>query len=81
MLNVRFIHIMRFNKSLNHKNLKFFRIIEIINNLAYKLNLFELINKLFLMFYLWLLYLNEVNSLFNQINSNSLFIIIVDKKK
>ena len=81
MLNARFIHIMRFNKFLNHKNLNSFRIIEIINNSAYKLNLFESINKLFSVFHSWLLHLNKANSLSDQINSNSSFTIIADKKK
>ena len=43
---------MRFNKFLNYKNLKFYKIIKIFNNFAYKLDLFNSINNIYLIFYL-----------------------------
>ena len=39
MLNVKNIKINRLNKSLNYKNMIFFKIIKIINNIIYKLKL------------------------------------------
>lgn len=55
------------NKSLNYKNLKPFKIIRIINNLAHKLDLPQSISGVFLIFYLWLFYLNKSNPLPGQI--------------
>ena len=51
MLDSRNIKIIRLNKSLDYKNLKLFRIIRIINNIAYKLELSNKIN-VYLVFYL-----------------------------
>ena len=42
---------MRSTKLLNYKNLKPFKIIRAIKNITYKLDLFKLIKKLFLVFY------------------------------
>ena len=44
MLNVKNIKINRSNKSLNYKNINSFRIIKVINNMTYKLNLSKEIN-------------------------------------
>ena len=51
MLNSRFITTMRFNKFLNHKNLEFYIIKKIINNVVYQLNLFESIKSVFSVFH------------------------------
>ena len=66
MLNVKFIKTIRFNKFLNYKNLDSYKIIEIINNCAYKLKLFKSMQSIFFVFHSWLLHLNESNSLFEQ---------------
>ena len=79
MLNVWFIITMRFNKSLNHKNFNFYRIIKIIHNSVYKLNFFESMKAIFSIFYFWLLHLNESKQLFKQQKLNLSFVII--KKK
>ena len=79
MLNFRFITTMRFNKFLNHKNLEFYIIKKIINNVVYQLNLFESMESIFSIFHFWLFHLNTSNSLFEQHELNFLSIII--KKK
>ena len=43
---------MRFNKLLNYKNLRFYKIIKIFNNFTYKLNLFNSMSNIYLIFYL-----------------------------
>ena len=69
MLNFRNIKIIKLNKSLDHKNIKSFKIIRAINNSIYKLNLFNTIKKVFFIFYFYIksstiLYQNKDNSLF-----------------
>ena len=44
ILNSRNIKIIRLNKSLNYKNLELFRIIRVINNIVYELELSDEIN-------------------------------------
>ena len=68
MLDARFIHTMRSNKSLDHKNLGPYQIIEVINNCAYKLDLPESMSGLFPVFHPWLLHLDEANPLPGQTN-------------
>ena len=79
MLNFRFITTMRLNKFLNHKNLEFYIIKKIINNVVYQLNLFELMKSIFSIFHFWLFHLNTSNSLFEQHKLN--FSSIIIKKK
>ena len=81
MLNVRFIITIRFNKSLNHKNLDFYRIIKIIHNFAYKLNFFKSMKAIFSIFHLWLLHLNELKQLFEQQKLNFSSVIVRKKFK
>ena len=76
MLNFRFITTMRLNKFLNHKNLEFYIINKIINNVVYQLNLFESMKSIFSVFHSWLLYLNTSNLLFKQHQLNFSSIII-----
>ena len=76
MFDARYIQIMRFNKSLNHKNLNFYVIKKIIHNIVYELKFFELMKSIFSMFHLWLLYSLNDDSLFDQHISNSSSIII-----
>ena len=51
MLNAKNIKINRSNKSLNYKNISFYKITKIINNIIYELNLIKEIN-IFSIFYL-----------------------------
>ena len=51
MFDVRYIQIMRFNKSLNHKNLNFYVIKKIIHNIVYELKFFESMKSIFSMFH------------------------------
>ena len=62
MLDNRNIKTTRSNKFLNYKNLNPFKIIRAINNMIYKLELSENIN-IYAVFYLWLLYLDNSDSL------------------
>ena len=67
MLNKRNINIDRLSHFLDYKNLKSFKIIEIIDNhSAYWLQLLEIISVIHLMFHSWLLYLNSSRSLRDQ---------------
>ena len=68
MLNLQYLKTIKSNKKLNYKNLKLFIINWIINNSVYQLNLFNLINGVFLVFYLWFLHLNNANFMLNQRN-------------
>jgi len=52
ILNYRNIKIIRPAKSLDYKNLGPFKVIRVINNLVYKLELFKSINSIFFIFYL-----------------------------
>ena len=76
MFDVRYIQIMRFNKSLNHKNLNFYVIKKIIHNIVYELKFFESMKSIFSMFHSWLLHSLNDDSLFDQHISNSSSIII-----
>ena len=51
MLNIKNIKMNRSSKSLNYKNINFYKITRIINNITYKLNLLKEIN-IFFIFYL-----------------------------
>ena len=44
MLNVKNIKINRLNKSLNHKNISLFKIIKVVNNIIYELELLKEMN-------------------------------------
>lgn len=55
------------NKLLDYKNLGLFKIIRVINNLAYKLKLPLSINTIFLVFYPWFFYLDKSDPLPRQI--------------
>ena len=52
ILNSWYLKTIKFNKSLNYKNLEFFTINKVINNNVYQLNLFESISEVFSVFYL-----------------------------
>ena len=52
MLNYRNIKITRLNKSLNHKNMKSFKIVRVINNSIYEFNLLNTMKSVFSIFYL-----------------------------
>ena len=58
ILDNKNIKIKRLSKSLNYKNLKSYKVIKVINNIIYKLNLLNELN-IYLIFYSWLLYLNN----------------------
>ena len=62
MLNSRNIKTTRLNKSLDYKNLESFQIIKVINNITYELELSNEIN-VYLVFHLWLLYIDNSDSL------------------
>ena len=66
MLNTRFQKTTRFNKNLNYKNLKFFRIVRIVDNLIYELKFFEIMQNIFSMFRSWFLHLDDEMFLKNQ---------------
>ena len=51
MLNSKNIKIIQSSKSLNHKNLNFYKIIKVINNIIYKLKLSK--NKTFFLFFIY----------------------------
>ena len=76
MLNRRFIETMRFNKSLNWKNLEPYSIKKVINNIAYQLDLSESMNEIYSVFHSWLLHLNESNPLLEQHDSDFESIVI-----
>ena len=59
ILNIKNIKTTYLNKLLDYKNLGLYKIIRVINNRAYKLDLLALIRGIFLVFYLLLLYLNK----------------------
>lgn len=63
ILNIKNIRTTRLIKSLDYKNLVPFKIIRVIDNNAYELDLPEAINGVFPIFYPWLLYLNKSNPL------------------
>ena len=48
MLNIKNIKINRLSKSLNHKNMSFYKITRVINNIIYELNLLKKINIFFI---------------------------------
>ena len=81
MLDAKNIKIQRLNKLLDYKNLKPFEIVKVHNNIIYKLNLFNLINKLYPIFHFQLLYLINGNLLLKQVNAPPLLIIINSKTK
>ena len=66
MLDFKNLKIARSNKNLNYKNLKFFKIIRVINNSVYELKLSNNMQNIYSMFYLWLLHLINVNFFSNQ---------------
>ena len=76
MLDARYIKIMRFNKSLDYKNLNFFKIIRVIDNCAYELKLSQIMNECFSMFHFWFLHFDDENSMFEQQNVQSSFVAI-----
>ena len=51
MLDSRFITTIRSNKSLDFKNLGSYKIVRVINNMAYELDLFDSIEKTFPIFH------------------------------
>ena len=66
MLDSRNIKTKRSNKSLDYKNLKLFKIIKVINNIVYELKLLDGID-IYLVFYFWLLYIDNSDPLSKQI--------------
>ena len=66
MLDSRFITTINPNKSLDFKNLGPYKIIRVINNMIYELDLPDSIGKTFPIFYPWLLYLDNNNRLLDQ---------------
>ena len=52
LLDNKNIKITRFNKLINYKNLGLYKIIKVFNNFTYKLDLFNSINNIYLVFYL-----------------------------
>ena len=52
ILNKRNIKTIYFNKLLNYKKYKLFKIIKALNNFVYKLKLLTSINNIYLIFYL-----------------------------
>ena len=71
MLNARYIKIMRFNKNLDYKNLSFFKIIRVIDNCVYELELPQIMKGCFSVFHLWFLHFDDENSMFEQQNVQS----------
>ena len=71
MLDCRNIKTTRPNKSLDHKNMGPFKIIRAINNLAYELELFVIMKKVFSVFHSWLLHKITDDSLSKQRQSSS----------
>ncbi len=63
ILNIKNIKTTYLNKLLDYKNLGLYKIIRVINNRAYKLDLLALIRGIFLVFHLLLLYLNKSDPL------------------
>ena len=51
MLNIKNIKITKSNNSLNYKNLNLFQIKKVIDNIIYKLDLFESMLNIFLVFH------------------------------
>ena len=71
MLNARYLKIMRLNKSLDYKNLESFRVVRMINNCAYELELSQIMKECFSVFHSWLLHLDDENFMFEQKNEQS----------
>ena len=71
MLNARYLKIMRLNKSLDYKNLKSFKIVRMINNCAYELELSQIMKKCFSVFHSWLLHFDDENLMFEQKDEQS----------
>ena len=66
MLDVRYLKIMRSNKSFDYKNFESFRVIRVINNCVYELKFSQTMNECFFVFHSWLLHLDDDNSMFDQ---------------
>ena len=64
--NIRNLSIARSNRSLNHKNVNFYKIVRVINNAVYELKLLDVMKDIWSMFHFWLFHLNKSNSLLNQ---------------
>ena len=71
MLDVRYLKIMRSNKSFDYKNFESFKVIRVINNCVYELKFFQTMNECFLVFHSWLLHLDDDNSMLDQQNTTS----------
>jgi len=52
ILNTRNIAIAKLSKSLEHKNIDFYKIVKVINNYVYELKLFKSIKLIYFIFYL-----------------------------
>ena len=63
MLNARFQATRRQSKFLDYKNLGSYRVTRKINGITYEFELLVTITEVFLIFYSWLLYLNDGVSL------------------
>ena len=59
MLDRKNIKIVRLNKFLDYKNISSFLIIKAYNNMIYELELSKSIKSVYLVFYSWLLYLDN----------------------
>ena len=80
MLDCRNIKTTRSNKSLDYKNMKSFKIIQAINNLAYELKLLVIMKKVFSVFHSWLLHKITDDSLSEQRQSLSSSIYTNDEE-
>ena len=66
MLNARFQKTTRFNKNLDYKNLKSFKIVKVVDNMIYELKFLEVMQDIFSVFHSWFLHLNDETFLKNQ---------------
>ena len=71
MLNARYLKIMRLNKNLDYKNLESFKVVRMINNCAYELELSQIIKKCFSIFHSWFLHFDDENLMLEQKDEQS----------
>ena len=63
ILDIRNMKTDRPSRSLDYKNLGPFKVIKVLDNMAYKLDLLLVIKSIHLVFHPWLLHLDESNPL------------------
>ena len=76
-LDICNLNIARSSRSLNHKNVDFYEIVRVINNVVYELKLLDVMKNIWSIFHLWLLHLNKSNFLSDQRRESSSAVKII----